>query len=180
MSFYSFKGGYVPGEGIVFDIAINNRTNKVINCMNVSLVQKIKLRANFKLKTSFKTIENFRFPSTVQLKSVVNWKNSVLIIPPTCPTSNGNSKIIDISYLVLLDFCIPGPHLVKEMAIPITIGSVPLRMQENQIQQATIDYEEYKYGPFPEKKSFNIFHYEDLIEIENEKFKPLYPYLKNI
>ena len=92
--------------------------------MNVSLVQKIKLRANFKSKTSYKTMENFRFPSKVYEKSIVNWKNSVLIIPPICPTSNGNSKIIDISYLVLLDFYVSGPHLVKEIAIPVTIGSI--------------------------------------------------------
>ncbi|RNA31177.1 arrestin domain-containing 3-like [Brachionus plicatilis] len=179
-NFSLLKGGYVPGEGIVFDITINNRTNKAINCMNVSLVQKIKFRANFKTKTSSRTVENFRFPSRVQEKSILNWNNSVLVIPPTCPTSNKNSKIIDISYLVLFDFCASGPHFPKEIAIPISIGTIPLKLQnENQQQNGIIDYEESKFGPYPDKILFHESEFEDLVEIENEKFKPLYPFLKD-
>lgn len=83
--------------------------------------------------------------------------------------------------MVLLDFCASGPHFPKEIAIPISIGSIPIRSQrQNQIEHEIMDYQETQYGPYPDKILFDFeTDFEDLLEIENEKFKPFYPYLKD-
>ncbi|CAF0761104.1 unnamed protein product [Brachionus calyciflorus] len=178
-NFSLMKGGYVPGEGIVFDITVNNKSNRLISRMSVSLIQKIKFKANYRTKLSYRTIENFRFPSSVQERSIVKWDNSVLIIPPICPTSDGRCKIIDVSYLVLFDFCASGLSLTKEMLIPIVIGTIPLRPQVERIwNDELISYEECKFGPYPDKISFDEEDFDDIMETTEEKFKPLYPFFK--
>lgn len=170
----------MPGEGIVFDITVNNRTSRVISRMNVSLVQKIKFRANYRTKISYRSIENFRFPSTVQEKSIVKWNNSVLIIPPVCSTSNGKCKIIDVNYLVLFDFCASGISLSKEMMIPIVIGTAPLKPQTKNLWcNEAISYEQCKFGPYPDKIMFDEEDFDDIMESTEEKYKPLYPYFKD-
>lgn len=63
----------------------------------------------------------------IQPHSFEDWNQIRLRIPPVCAsTTNLTSKIIAVSYEVVLTFEAVGFHVSKNLTIPIVIGTVPL------------------------------------------------------
>lgn len=47
-------------------------------------------------------------------------------MPCVPPTQDTLSKIINITYQVVVTVCVTGPHYNPDVIIPITIGTIPL------------------------------------------------------
>lgn len=57
-------------------------------------------------------------------------------MPFVPPTLDVLSKIIHVTYEVVATICVSGPHLNPDVAIPITIGTMPLVGNEMATAQA--------------------------------------------
>ena len=88
---------------IHFVSTIDNKSNKEIKDITVSLVQCIKFFANKQSKVCQRKVAYISYPKLVKSKSSLSW-NVNLSIPPI-PTSSSNlCKIIDISYILSFSF----------------------------------------------------------------------------
>lgn len=47
-------------------------------------------------------------------------------MPCVPPTLDALSKIINITYQIVVTVCVSGPHYNPDVVIPITIGTIPL------------------------------------------------------
>ena len=91
------KGGFVPGELILFRMEIDNASKKSISGTRVELVQKAKFTASSLSKTSSKTIGQVDGPKVDQNHFQV-WEGVIEVpeIPPT--TASDPVGCIKLSY----------------------------------------------------------------------------------
>lgn len=105
-------------------------------------------------------------------KSLESW-NSSLKIFPICPTSNQSSKLIEISYNILLNFDAAGISLSTDLVLPITIGTLPFSddiTHESQVVQPKRCLYDVDSVDFDNEFQTEIF------DANEEPFKPYYPY----
>lgn len=100
--------------------------------------------------------------------------NQPLLIPSVCPTSNGLSKIIDISYLLIFSFGVRG-SLDRDLVIPVVIGTMPLRTESESSVHSYLPptYEESMFGA--EKSSGDESSKGDVYDSDVNSYRPLYP-----
>ena len=175
-------GGYVPGEGIVFYVKIDNRSNRDVKRISVTLIQQIKFYATKKSKIERRQVASFCFPKVVNKRSFEEWGDSVLAIPSVCPTSNGFCKIIDISYFILLSFDTSGPSLSADLNIPIIIGTTPLRVRSetpNSSDPPPYSYEASDFDSNSIRISNDDGNNGELVESDLGSYRPIYPFFKD-
>lgn len=117
----------MPGESIDFKIKIENKSNKQINKIKVTLKQNIEFHAND--NKTWTTNEILSVVSDTSIKPFKNfsWEdedNEKMRIPLVPQTSTG--RIIEITYSLVLSFK-PFASISKKIPIPIYIGFIPLR-----------------------------------------------------
>jgi hypothetical protein len=189
MIFLYLKGGYVPGEGIVFNVAIDNKSNMSIIDMTVKLVQSMKFHATHKSRSCSRIVAAIRYPGKVNARTKETWNNSVLIIPPVCSSSNGTCRIIEVSYTVIFNFDTSGFAISKDLKIPLIVGTIPLRVNtkdvklddhERDLASSLPSYEACMFGRNKSSEIPNDFETKgEFVESDESTFKPFYPYYKD-
>ncbi len=116
------KTAFVSGESISFFSVLENKTNRKIKPMTVKLIQCANFHTNGRIKESNIVIASIKYNKIVNSKSVNEW-DGFLLVPPTCPTSNGLCKLIDIHYELLFVLNPSGLSFKTELTIPIIIGN---------------------------------------------------------
>jgi hypothetical protein len=118
--FSTTKTGYVPGEAIEFRAQINNRSNREIDTITVSLLQRIRFHAKNKSKMCTRNVASVGFSEKISQKSEKSWNNGRLVIPPVCSSFQGSTcRIIDLNYSLVLQFETSGITASKNLSIPI-------------------------------------------------------------
>ena len=174
---YFLQGGFVPGESISFHITIENNSSREISKMTLNLVQQIRFNTNRKVAIKYRNVSKITFDSIIKAKTVGNWKNATLEIPPVCPTSNGFYKLIQIGYLVSLSYEVKGPSLSNDLTIPCIIGTFPIR---EDYKTPDVTFEPCTFGNcFNHAITQNKINGE-IMESNTKSYKPYYPYFKNI
>lgn len=158
----------------MFNVDINNRTNRAITEMSANLVQKIKFHSNNKTKTCIRNVASIKYDQRVSARSTDRWDKSVLLIPPVCSSSNGTCRIIEVSYAVIFRFDASGFAISKDLVIPIVIGTIPMNIEQDSRPPA-YTYETCIFGPNPVDIPDETRKGE-IIESDSNTFKPYYPY----
>ena len=122
------KAGFVPGEKIVFNASIDNRSSKTIKSISAILVQTTTLIYNRSRKhKSSRNIVTLRYDGPeIGPRMKENWSNVGLIIPAVCPSLLNTCRIIKLDYTLRLIVNFNGLTIRKMLDIPILIGTVPL------------------------------------------------------
>lgn len=115
------KTAFVSGESISFNSMLENRTNREIKPMIVKLIQYLKFHTSDRTQESSSVIASIKYNKNVSSKSVNEW-NGFLVVPSTCPTSNGLCKLIDVSYELVFILKPSGLTVKTKLSIPIIIG----------------------------------------------------------
>lgn len=178
VTFSTLKTGFVPGEIIVSNVNIDNRSNREVKKITLKLVQELNFTGSSrelivkttKVRKCFRNIVEMNFTQIVPPKTNQNLEgNTRIIIPSIAASSNGISKIIVINYLLVFTFKCSG-SLSKDISIPITIGTIPFETTyipsyEECFNEITPEIAEPVKG--------------EIIESDLSTFKPLYPYYKD-
>lgn len=176
VDFSVLKQGYVPGECIVFNANIDNKSNRDVKDVAVDLYQLIHFHATTKTYTERRSVAKIKYPNSIAAQAQAKWDNSVLLIPSVCSSSNGTCKIIVVEYQLVLKFSVSGA-MSKELKIPITIGTVPLSYEP---LNYPFTYEGDTLAP---NTLFDNAKEEDkgeIVDTNNNVYKPVYPYYKDI
>jgi hypothetical protein len=152
--------------------------------MRLELIEQIRFHSTRKTKLCTRVVAMINFPRKLGPQDVYEWthRETPLVVPPVASTSNGTCKIIDISYLLNLNFDASGISVSTDMRIPLVIGTIPMRDQnqsqndENKLStqfkylasifESTGDYEEEIKG--------------EVVESDRNNFKPFYPYYSDM
>lgn len=125
------KTAYVPGEPIVYNIEIVNRSSQTIEGVYLLLYQTITYKGHSRSTTHYK-IEKQKFilsedvPYDIPPHQTKKF-NGATIIPSLPPSKLDGCSFIDIEYLVKLKISSVWCRLFLERAI--VIGSIPVRRQ---------------------------------------------------
>lgn len=119
------RQGYVPGEMIVFNADINNKSNRTMTCSKASLIQQVKYHATNKTRTVNNCLQEQRH-GKIEGGGTDVWRNERLFIPPVPPSYLLGCKIIDIRYLVMITVDPSGIGFDLDVPVEVVIGSIPL------------------------------------------------------
>ena len=114
----------MSGERIEIRGTIDNPSNKAIDKLQISLLQKLTFTAEKNKKVVKRILVTLIQPNKIPAKSKDELNRIFLKVPPTNPTSMKLSKIIDVSYALKLTFDIEGPSIDSVLFIPVTIGNL--------------------------------------------------------
>lgn len=190
-TFNVLKCGFVPGESLIYNISIDNKSNRDVIETTIKLVQEIKLTGSSreiivkttKVKTCYRDVVNVNLLQIIAAKTNVTLNNNYsIIVPPVSATSTNTCKIIEIRYYVVFTFGCRG-SANKDMSIPITIGTIPLSNPSE--KKPSLDnssnnlpsYEECVYGAIKPEIAESIKG--EMFDSDASTFKPLYPYYKD-
>jgi hypothetical protein len=135
-TFQVMKQGFVPGEILIFSATIDNKSNKEIKEMKVTLRQNIRFHATNKTKNTYRDVNVLKYPNKIPQRTIEHWNNVSLPIPPIVSSSNGTCRIISVSYTIVLNFDASGVAISKDVPIPIVVGTIPIydsNLNSNQI-----------------------------------------------
>ncbi len=118
-------GGFIPGQAIKFHVTIDNKSSRAIKTKTVTLYKNIKFTASGETKTDKVEIASVRLQNDVEPRSTQKWHNQLLNIPGNCKPSSQHSKIIEVSYELVLYFAAGGFTIGSQCPIPIVIGTEP-------------------------------------------------------
>lgn len=145
------------------------------------MVQRVTFHAKGKSKTLTSNVTKILFPKEIKGKSVENWNDGILVIPPICPSTNGSCRIIDVDYEIVMYFGTSGLTLGSKVILPIIIGTIPIISEENMHlakNSFTLMASDLKVEP-NEKVEVEETQNPDEIDFNSEKFMPFYPYYKD-
>jgi hypothetical protein len=173
----------VPGEFLPFTAEIMNMSDKQLN-LKISLKQSIRLQTRSKSKTMNHIVSTIPYMGMVAARSNAVWVNADLFIPPVCATSIGMSRIIQISYIVVLTFqATTGLNMPGEVDVPIVIGTFPIRFQQ-QMAMPTPAYEPAFALPGMSGSTFlgsnDSTGGGEVLESDEATYKPQYPVFKGL
>lgn len=178
------KCGFVPGETVRFTAKINNTCNRNVIRTRVKLVQDLRFVGSSRelIAKMYKTRHEHRDVAKLIIdKEILGntseeiFSNQPLIVPSSCPTLKGVSKIIEVNYLLVFTFGVRG-SIDKDLAIPITIGTVPLINNDQEYASSyfpTPSYEQSVFGS--EKINEDEKSKGDVYESNETNYVPLYP-----
>jgi hypothetical protein len=115
--------GYVPGERIQFAVQIDNKSKRKIKPLKVEFYEYITFHARSKSTSRSRAIATVTNGKTIEPLKTYEWKGETFDLPPLCHTSNGLCRIIDLKYILSLNFS-PSGSVSSTINIPITIGKV--------------------------------------------------------
>lgn len=171
------RSGYVPGESIVFDVnLINKSSSREVNDLTVTLVQKIKYHVKRDAKKCFRRVAMLACPKSIGPKTTEKW-SSHLIVPPICSSTNGKCRIIDVHYAIQCSFETDGfGSKLTLLSIPLTIGTKPFvdtKKAGTPINTAPgMRYEVCHLEPTIFREDIKGY----IVESDLNEFKPYYPY----
>lgn len=125
------KSGYIPGQTLIFNVSIDNKSSRAITTTSVTLYKNIIFRAldesqsNKANKTVKLEIASIKLPREIASRDKDKWQNQSLPIPINCIPSMQHSKIIKTNYELVLRFGAGGFTTSVDCVIPIVIGTVP-------------------------------------------------------
>lgn len=169
ISFSLYKIGYVCGEAIVFNASINNQSSRKIPIVLLKMNQIIKFHTRAKVKTTTREVTHIVFNKEILPFTKENWDNSVLSIPAVCPSSYKTSKLIEISYNLVLYIEPKWPSTSITLKIPIIIGTRPFKQTYTEEMSDLPTYQECVFGMTNSTENF----YDN--ENNDVSFVPLYP-----
>ena len=112
----------MPGERITFSVNIDNKSNRKIKPLKVTLVESIIFRATSKSKTFHRNVALVDDTKFTEPLSNYEWNTGSITVPPVCSSSNGLCGIIIVNYFLQLNVDPTGGSVSKDLMIPITIG----------------------------------------------------------
>lgn len=127
------KSGYVPGEPLVYDIAIDNKSSNTIEHVHFEMEQVVNYTGysdslwssgHPKYHEKKQSFNLFAGRTNIKGNSSVNI-NKATYVPSVPPTQLEGCNIIDIRYFVKLK--VPCGWTTVKMIREITIGTIPLR-----------------------------------------------------
>lgn len=117
----------MPGETVLINIYVNNQSNRVINSIEVILVQYVTVISKRSSYTSRDVVSTWNIPDCqVGPKTQKSFKNLTIQIPACSPSLDDTCSIIKNLYRLELKLDRPREHFSKFVNIPIVIGTVPL------------------------------------------------------
>ncbi|KDR21606.1 Arrestin domain-containing protein 2 [Zootermopsis nevadensis] len=138
------RRGFVSGEKILINAEINNLRSKPISYVKATLVQVIKYNHKTGHRKIKRIVAEVLRGSVMPYESQV-WKEEPLHIPPVAASKLVHCSLMDIRYILYLQVCSPKMatgKTIKLLKVPVIIGTVPLRQQQQQQE-----LEEDKGGP---------------------------------
>jgi len=169
--------------------------------VKVTLRQNIKFHATTKTKTTYRDVSVSKYPNKISPRSIENWNNVTIQIPPIVSSSNGTCRIINVSYTIILNFDASGVAISKDVPIPITIGTIPLydsNPNTNQILmiQANNNNQSNNFNGVPPPPTYQECMFDrdtssslkpdehelkgEILQSDANIFKPIYPYYPNM
>ena len=144
--------------------------------MSVKLIETSKFSSgNVSKKSSRVVAEVNRHKTEIKTnQEKINWDNGYLIIPPICTNSSVKCKLIEISYSIVLVFGKSSPSLDSELAIPITIGTIPLKDSDKQSNPIPV-YEACIFGTNLSIELITQIEKKEIQESDFIDFRPMYP-----
>ncbi|CAF0854526.1 unnamed protein product [Brachionus calyciflorus] len=175
------KGGFVPGEKIICNAFLDNKSSRQVEQIKITLYQRMKFSAKDKSKILVRNISSVSNQSVIGEKKLEKWENVALKIPPVCTTTKGTCKIIDISYEVRLSYKVSGVSLPDtDLCIPIIIGTIPTFSDEilypSKNYPISFEFSSLNSEPFVDEASERGTNNAEIIENDSINFRPLYPF----
>ena len=171
-------GGFCPGETIVIDLHIMNKTKKKIEAPIVSIIRQIRLNATYKSKTENSTIATIKMSKEVEAKTYVSFSEINLAIPLVCPSSLNYSRVIEVIYFLNVNINASGLVTAQgDIQMPIIIGTIPIVIDDPSNQEFTI--KELKNEKETLKHEFEE-PAGDIFSTNIATFNPSYPLFKNL
>ena len=115
----------MPGQAIIFNVIINNKSSRAINFIHVNLYKNLIFKTPKQTKTIKLEVASTNLRQVVAPRTVERWENQVLDIPSNLKATSNISRIIETNYIVVLRFGAGGFTTVMDCAIPIVIGTEP-------------------------------------------------------
>ena len=133
------KSGYVPGEQLVFNAAIDNKSNYEMKSVSIKIIQYILCMTSSGSRMFRRLVAEVVSPKKIGKNNYDEWNNVSVTIPSVCPSSKGTSKILIVYYGAVLHVNPAGPFCSFEATIPIAIGTEPLTNDANAIQGSELN-----------------------------------------
>ena len=168
------KTGFVSGEMLSFKAILNNQSSTSMKYVSFKIIQYILCITRRKSRTFSRLVIELACPKKINERMSEEWNDSV-IIPPICPSSNGTSNIMRISYSAVLHVNPSSLNKSVNVAIPIVIGTVPIIHNNQNYEQfsfETSNFEAVKNDQLDEKQSGEVTNM-------NSNFLPSYPIYKD-
>ena len=169
------KTGFVSGETLSFKAILDNKSSNSMKFVSFQIIQQILCITRYKSRMFERLVCELPYPNKINERTCEEWSNSV-VIPPVCPSSNGLSKVMNISYSAVLYVNPSGAHLGFYALIPIVIGTIPLT-QDNYENYQPLSFETSRF--VAEKNSELDEKQKGEVTNMNADFLPSYPYYKD-
>lgn len=165
---------------------INNNSNREIEFMSVRLMQKMMFHANRVLyqyesiREETRQVAEVRYANKIPPRSLQNWNNSILIIPPICQSSDDRCNIIEVGYEVVLCYYAKGLSIMSSLPIPIIIGTLPFNTQGLRSNELRFSFEPCIFSALSvseEKNDDNESLNGESIESDTKSFRPYYSFI---
>lgn len=130
------KTGYVSGENIIVTVDIDNPTKTLIKEVKISL----NLFATYfsQYPRTHTCVEKFPLVRKKTTSLGAESQSSItetIRVPPTPPSCQTYCRIIQLIYELHIETKVGGMHGAPSVAIPITIGNIPLMQAQNAMEQ---------------------------------------------
>uniref|UniRef100_A0A182M640 Arrestin C-terminal-like domain-containing protein n=1 Tax=Anopheles culicifacies TaxID=139723 RepID=A0A182M640_9DIPT len=122
--------GYVPGQAIPLTIDLNNQSSRIIEGVNMKLLQEITYRAEYpaaRIRREVHTIVK-HIGDGVASEALIQYKQR-LVVPTVIPTC-GDLNIISVAYRLHITVRVTGCGSDPVLEIPLIIGTTPLTLQQ--------------------------------------------------
>jgi hypothetical protein len=180
------KQGFVPGEDIHFRVEFNNGSSHDLKDIEVTLWQHLILHAQNHRKRDSRKVASVSYAGKISERSAKIWDSGFIAVPPVSPSSNGICKLIETSYLILLEFSVSGPSTGTNCSIPCVIGTIPLTSDNGDSSQSMASGQfSYEPSAFAALSTYPYLGYPpaakgDMVQSDAATYKPMYPYYKNL
>jgi hypothetical protein len=101
-----------------------------VNQVSVSLFQQVEYIATLKTNKQYNYIISLKLPAEIQPGAKQQFKDLSILVPPVCSSSDGNCKIIKVSYFLNLKYGKSGLSMNAHVNVPLTIGTIPFTKKE--------------------------------------------------
>lgn len=127
------KTGYVSGENIIVTVDIDNPTKTPIKEVKISLNLFATYFSQYpRIHTCVEKFPLVKVKTTSLGSDSQSTITETIKVPPTPPSCQSYCKIIQLIYELHIETKVGGMHGAPSVAIPITIGNVPLMQIQNQ------------------------------------------------
>jgi hypothetical protein len=124
--FTLFKRAFLPGQSICFNLIINNQSSRKICFTVLKLVQTIKFITKLKTRVVTRDLACCSLNEEIMPFKNNEYHHKTMRMPAqTSPSSLKTSKLIEISYKLILHIQPNWPSRGKIIEFPIVVGTVP-------------------------------------------------------